>query len=141
MSKTPELRIIEFPLYEDAERGGTLVPIEHNTALPFEPKRTYFLMNVPAGKMRGAHAHLVEEEVFVCIRGRVVMRFSTDGSPKQSLVLRQANEAVHVPKLVWHEFCEFSPDAILLCFSSVNYLPGNINYITKWEDFVEIATR
>ena len=131
--------MIELPLHEDPDRGGKLVPIEHNTALPFEVKRTYYLMNVPSGTTRGAHAHLVEDEVFICIRGKVTMQFSENGEPKQPLTLTEPNIAVHVPKLVWHEFTNFSPDAILLCFSSTNYLPGNQNYITDWDDFVQMC--
>ena len=135
------IRIIEYPLHEDTERGGKLIPIEHDAAMPFEVKRTYYLMNVPENSTRGAHAHLIEDEVFVCLRGKVTMKFSEAGEEKQRIVLKEPHVGVHVPKLVWHEFCEFSPDAILLCFSSTKYLPGNQNYITKWEDFLEIYSK
>ncbi len=39
-----------------SDDDGTLVPIEFSE-LPFEPKRVFYVTNVPKGEERGNHAH------------------------------------------------------------------------------------
>jgi len=129
------IREIELPLYDQQGRGK-LVPIELDSNIPFEVKRTYYLWNVPAGSVRGAHAHTIEKEFFICIRGRCHIKISTDGGSLHKIVLNTPNRGIFVDNLVWHEFSDFSPDAILLCFSSTGYLPDN--YINDFEEFKKV---
>lgn len=126
------IREIELPIHTDPARGK-LVPIELDSAIPFTIKRTYYLWNVPKGVMRGGHAHTIEKEFFVCIRGKCHAKISTDGDEPYKISMHSPNRGLFVDNLVWHEFTDFSPDAILLCFSSTNYLPDN--YINSFEEF------
>ncbi|QQS59062.1 FdtA/QdtA family cupin domain-containing protein [Candidatus Peregrinibacteria bacterium] len=130
------IRETEFPSFEEAARGK-LVPIELDSAIPFPTKRVYYLWGVPVGAVRGGHAHTIEKEFFICLRGRCTLKFSTDGSPLQKISLNNPRRGIFVDNLVWHEFCDFSPDAILLCFSSTSYLPDN--YISDFEDFRKVC--
>ena len=130
------IRIIPLPAHTASSRSGTLVPVEFASAVPFAVARAYFIFGVRSrGVVRGAHAHLQEDECFICLRGRVAARISEDGNPPQNIILRQPDEMLYVPKLVWHEFTDFSPDAMLLAFSNVPYTPGNQNYITDFSAF------
>ena len=130
------IREIELPLHDERARGK-LVPIELDAAIPFEVKRVYYLWNIPTGAVRGAHAHTQEKEFFVCLRGRCAIKVSTDGSAPYKIIMNAPNRGIFVDNLVWHEFTDFSPDAILLCLSSTSYMPDN--YINSFEEFAKIA--
>lgn len=132
------IREIELPFFHQPDRGK-LVPIELDSAVPFEVKRVYYLWAVPSGQMRGAHAHTIEQEFFICVRGKCSIKISTDGSPLQKISLHSPHRGVFVDTLVWHEFCDFSPDALLLCFSSTTYLPDN--YIHSFEEFEKVVKK
>lgn len=135
----PGLRMIHWPVHTDSERGGSLAAIEHNV-LPFIVQRTYYLWGIPQGATRGAHAHIQEQELFVCLRGSVTLLVSEHGEDKHPIVLNDRGEGIYVGTFVWHEFTNFSPDALLLCLSSTSYLPGEQNYITSFSDFQSFST-
>ena len=126
---TKNFKIIEFPIHTDAR--GTLVPVEFS-ALPFEPKRIYYLYD--SKETRGAHAHLIEEEVFVCIKGKCRALIDPDGTGKQEIWLDNAKKAIYCGTHCWHEFNSFSNDAVLLAISSTPYLPGERNYVMEYEE-------
>lgn len=119
-------KIIQFPLFEDAR--GTLIPFEFDKNFPFKTKRTY-LVTGNASYSRGGHAHKIESELFVAAQGSI-KALVHDGAEEQVMVLDQKNKGLLVEPYCWHEFYDFSEDAVLLCFSSTHYLPGDENYIT-----------
>ncbi|HID92323.1 TPA: WxcM-like domain-containing protein [Candidatus Peregrinibacteria bacterium] len=126
----------EFPQHTDTR--GSLVPLEFDENLPFTPKRVYFLHSTPEDMIRGAHSHFIEEEIFMCIAGSCTALIDFDGTGKKEILLDSAQKAIYVGKNVWHEFKNFTPNAILLCLSSVNYLPGESNYELDYEEFQKL---
>ncbi len=128
----------EFTFPEHIDGRGALVPLEFDENLPFTPKRVYFLHSTPEGTIRGSHSHFIEEEIFLCIAGSCTALVDFDGNGKREIKLNSANKAIYVGKNVWHEFKNFTPNAILLCLSSVNYMPGEINYELNYEKFKNI---
>ena len=128
----PRFEILEFPYFSD-ERG-TLTPFEFDDGFPFEVKRVYFVTGKEGG-VRGAHAHLIEQEVFVAISGSVTALVN-DGSGDQEIILDQPNKALLVRTNCWHEFKDFSSDAVLACFSSTHHMPGEENYVTGKGEFL-----
>lgn len=128
----PHFKIREFPLYSDTK--GTLIPFELNQNFPFKVKRIY-LVTANQGETRGGHAHKIESELFVAAQGSIKARVNSDGADKE-ILLNQKNQALEVSSYCWHEFFDFSADAVLLCFSSTPYLPGKGNYITDKIEFL-----
>jgi dTDP-4-dehydrorhamnose 3,5-epimerase-like enzyme len=128
-------KFYEFILPEHIDLRGSLIPIEFNNSLPFTPKRVYFLRSTAKDQIRGAHSHHIEEEIFICANGFCTALIDTDGTGKKEIKLNDANKAIYVGKNTWHEFKNFSDDAILLCLSSVHYMPGEINYELNYEQF------
>jgi uncharacterized RmlC-like cupin family protein len=49
--------------------------------------------------------------------------------------------AIYVPAFVWHQFKDFSEDAILLAISSTNYNPDRSDYIEDYEEFKKIINK
>lgn len=127
-----KFEIIEFPYFSD-DRGET-VPFELNEDFPFSVKRVY-LVTSRDGAVRGGHAHKVEQELFVCIAGSV-RALINDGSGDQDVMLDNKNKALLIRSECWHEFWDFSPDAVLLAFSSTHY-EGRDGYIESKEAFLK----
>ncbi|PJC37424.1 hypothetical protein CO046_00645 [Candidatus Peregrinibacteria bacterium CG_4_9_14_0_2_um_filter_53_11] len=123
-----------LPTFTD-ERGP--LTILEDTTLPFSPKRLYFLYDVKA--KRGGHAHLKEEEVFVCIRGTFTARIH-DGKQWHQFEMTEPGMALYTNALVWHEFDNFSPDAIMLAVSSTNY-DGQKEYILDHNEFLQLCSK
>ncbi len=126
-------QIIDFPQFED-DRGG-LIPFELDENFPFEVKRVY-LVTANDGAVRGGHAHLIEAEVFVAAQGSITAVVN-DGNGDKEILLDRKNKALLVEKNCWHEFKDFSPEAVMLCFSSTHYLPGTSNYIIDKQTFLD----
>ena len=49
--------------------SGSLAFIEESRDVPFEIKRVYFLYDVPAGAVRGSHAHKSLSQMFIAASG------------------------------------------------------------------------
>ncbi len=126
------IETFQFPLTADSR--GNLVPIEF-MYLPFSPRRVYYLTSTK--EKRGGHAHRDEEEIFVCVNGSFEARMH-DGKVWHTFKLKGPCDAVYNNKMIWHEFDNFSPDAIMLCLSSTSYNPERKGYIMDFETFTRI---
>lgn len=101
---------------------GVLSFAQVGAEIPFVPRRYFVIMDVPSGKMRGAHGHRVAHQFLVCLRGKVTVRLD-DGRDCDEIVLQSSRVGLHVPPRVWNDLLAFSPDALLLCFASELYDP------------------
>jgi dTDP-4-dehydrorhamnose 3,5-epimerase-like enzyme len=84
---TPEidqLTVIDLPQFRDAR--GLLVPLEFSKFVPFEVKRMFWIVDVPAGGVRGGHAHKQCHQFAICIVGRVAVE-AFDDQLKRTLEL------------------------------------------------------
>lgn len=118
-----------MPIFQDSR--GCLAPIDFRS-LPFVPQRAYFLFDTK--ELRGGHAHRNEREVFICIRGNFRAKIH-DGRRFRTYRMNHPGKMLYTDALVWHEFDDFSPDAILLALSSTIY-NGNADYILNFQDFL-----
>lgn len=125
-------KIHTFPLFEDLR--GCLIPFEFDQNFPFEVKRVY-LVTAKDTQIRGGHAHKIESELFVAAQGSIKAKIH-DESGEKVIHLDAKNKALEVAPYCWHEFYDFSEDAVLLCFSSTHYLPGEENYIIDKDVFL-----
>jgi dTDP-4-dehydrorhamnose 3,5-epimerase-like enzyme len=92
---TPEidqLTVIDLPQFRDAR--GLLVPLEFSKFVPFEVKRMFWIVDVPAGGVRGGHAHKQCHQFAICIVGRVAVEAFGD-QLKRTLEL-SAGQALHI---------------------------------------------
>lgn len=128
----------QFTIPKHSDSRGDLLPVEFSEELPFTPKRVYFLQNTPENTMRGAHCHHQEQEIFICISGQCEAFIDADGTGKKKVMLDSSEKAIFVGTQVWHEFTNFSKGAILLCLSSVHYLPGEENYEYEYQNFIKL---
>lgn len=125
-------RVWQFKVFGD--KKGKLFAIEWDS-LPFKPKRIYVLRDVKG--MRGAHAHMKEKEVFVCIGGSFRARIH-DGAKWKTIMMNKTGMALFTNSRVWHEFDKFSRSGAMLAISSTPY-KGQKEYITDFKEFLKIC--
>jgi dTDP-4-dehydrorhamnose 3,5-epimerase-like enzyme len=124
-------KLIDFPYFQQ-EVGETSV-FEFDKNFPIKVKRVYFITG--KGK-RGGHSHLEEKEVFVAVSGTVKTRVH-NGRNEEEITLDAKNKALFIPNNVWHEFYEFSDDAVLACFSSTHFDSAKKDYVCDETKFLK----
>jgi hypothetical protein len=110
---------------------------QHDDHIPFIPRRYYAIMNVPADRGRGEHAHRREHGFCVCLAGGVTMALS-DGKSTLSWRLDSPAKGLYIPPLHWRSVSEFSPGTVLLCLSSGTY--DEADYIRDRAEFDRLAS-
>lgn len=126
------MKSFEFiKLQEFNDEKGTLVPLELKEYINWEPKRVYYAIDNKSD--RGGHAHRIEKELFICPRGEITARLH-DGLKWHEKRLKSPLDAVRVDNMIWHEFTDFTDDAILLAVSSTNY--DKKDYIRDFDKFL-----
>lgn len=118
-----------LPVFTD-ERGS-LIPLELKDYISWEPKRVYYAIDIK--ESRGGHCHRIEKELFICVKGKMKVKLH-DGKKWIEQELKAPNQAVRVDNWIWHEFTNFSEDAILLAVSSTNY--DSNDYIRDFDKFL-----
>ena len=79
---------------------------------PFVPVRIFWISEVPAGKLRGGHAHRACSQFIVCLQGKVVID-AFDGTTDERFVLEAGDFINLVPRIfATEEFVE--PGSLLL---------------------------
>ncbi|MDO8617741.1 MAG: FdtA/QdtA family cupin domain-containing protein [Candidatus Uhrbacteria bacterium] len=109
-------------------------PVELKEYIDFEVKRVYFITQPVEDS--GAHCHTDEKEFFILIQGTCDASIDR-GNGLEEFSLQAPTSALYVAEYVWHQFKNFSPDAILLALSSTNYDPVRHGYIENYEDYLK----
>lgn len=123
--------LIELPIFEGAE--GSLGVVEKSNSVPFEPKRTYFIVGVPKGAKRGCHAHRELEQVMIALTGSFFVTID-DGLVKTDYLLDSPGRALYVKRGAWREMSRFSTGAVCLVVASMPY--EEADYIRNYEEFL-----
>ena len=118
------------------EDRGCLSYAEAGDGLPFVPKRYFVVFDVPAGQVRGSHAHRDVEQFLVCVKGSCLVR-TDDGRSQQEFELNDPSRGLYLPRLVWAAQHDYSADAVLLVLSSDLYDPDE--YIRDYQEFRRIV--
>ncbi len=130
------VRLVELHVACDAR--GTIAVAEAGAQLPFEPRRIFFLYEVPSREVRGEHAHREQEQLLVCVKGSCALVVD-DGARREELLLDSPSRGVHLSPLVWAVQYRFTPDAVLAVAASGAYDPAE--YVRDYEEFLALARR
>ena len=93
------------------DERGKLVVIEGGQAIPFEIKRVFYIYDSDATVVRGQHANRESEFVLINVAGKSKVRI-TDGKEEFVAVLDRPMTGVYIPKMVWKDMYDFSPDSV-----------------------------
>ncbi len=112
---------------------GELTALEFERDIPFVPKRTFLVFNVPNAKVRGEHAHRQCHQLLYCVSGSVHC-LADDGVHREEVVLSKPNVGLYLPPMTWGTQYRYSADAVLLVFAS--HLYDARDYIREYETFL-----
>lgn len=127
-----------YQLLKFADLGderGKLVVIEGAQSIPFDIKRVFYMYGSDNAVVRGQHANRDSEFVLVNVAGTSKIMI-TDGFRKEIVELNRPMEGVYLPKMVWKEMYDFSPDSVLLVLASTHY--DGSEYIRDYDDYLKI---
>ena len=126
-----DVRILDLKQVNTAE-GGAIVSYEKSDLLPFDPKRVYYLYDVPSGADRGGHAHKQLQQLMVAVSGSLEVVIN-DGKTEKTIRLDQPNQGLYVQPGLWNDLKGFSGGAICLVLASEEYTESD--YIRTKEEF------
>ena len=122
--------MLDLPLRGDIR--GDLVAMELEKDLPFVPRRSFLVFDVPNARVRGEHAHRVCHQALFCVSGSV-RALADDGHVREEFVLDRPNLGLYLPPMIWGSQFQYSKDAVLLVFASHPYDAND--YLRDYESF------
>jgi len=126
-----EPEIIELPTVPD-ERGS-LTFAERDYPLAFRPRRTYWVHGVPAGSVRGGHAHRETHEAIIAVAGSFRVHLKNQVGEEHVFTLNTPTQALYVPPMWWRVIDEYSEGAVCMVMASLAY--DEADYYREPADF------
>ena len=114
---------------------GKLVVIEGGQAIPFEIQRVFYIYGSDSTVVRGKHANRESEFVLINVAGKSKVRV-TDGIEELVIELNKPMMGVYIPKMIWKDMYDFSPDSVLLVLASTHY--DSKEYIRDYNEYLNI---
>ena len=130
--RTDSVHMLEFPQHGD-ERGH-LVVVEGLKDIPFEIKRVFYIYGSDADVVRGCHANRRSEFVLINVAGHSKVRVRDGVGNAAVLSSHRPHTGLYLPRMVWKDMYDFSPDSVLLVLSSEPY--DAEEYIRDYDAFV-----
>lgn len=129
--KVADAKIIDIPKIED--RRGNLSVVEEFKNVPFHIARAYWLYDVPAGAMRGGHAHKRLKQLLIALSGSFTVTLD-DGYEKRKILLNRPYQGLLIETGIWRTIDDFSSGAVCLVLASELY--DESDYIYDYEEFL-----
>ena len=123
-----------LPLVPDMR--GSLSVAEFEAHIPFQPKRLFWVFDVPSRQIRGEHAHKELHQYLICVKGSVRVMLD-DAKGRKEISLDAPNLGLYIPPRVWGVQFMYSEDAVLLVAASDAYDPED--YLRTYDEFVEFV--
>ncbi len=120
---------------EFVDNRGNLTFFEFGKEIPFLPKRSFMIFNVPTNKFRGNHAHREGHQFVICIKGSVTI-VTDDGYVRQKIMLDSTNVGLHIQPKVWNVLYDFSENAAVIVFTSEYY--DREDYINQYPELIKL---
>lgn len=126
------------PILQFSDLGddrGKLVVIEGGEAIPFDIKRVFYIYESDSTVVRGQHANRESEFVLINVSGESKVRI-TDGVEEFVVELNKPMMGVYIPKMIWKDMYDFSPNSVLLVLASTHY--DGQEYIRDYDEYLKI---
>ena len=129
------------PILQFADLGderGKLVVIEGEQSIPFAIKRVFYIYGSDSSVVRGQHANRESEFVLINVAGKSKVRI-TDGKEEYIVELDKPMMGVYIPKMIWKDMYDFSPDSVLLVLASTHY--NGTESIRDYNEYIKTLGR
>ena len=125
-------KIIEFN--DLGDERGKLVVIEGNISIPFDIKRVFYIYDSDDTIVRGQHANRKTDFVLINVAGKSKVRI-TDGKEEFVVELNKPMMGVYIPKMIWKDMYDFSPNSVLLVLANTHY--DENEYIRNYDEYLK----
>ena len=115
------------------DERGSLIVVEGERDVPSAIQRVFYIYGSDATVMRGQHANRNTEFVLVNVAVKSKVRVDDGLGREQVYHLDQPNTGIYIPRMVWKDMYDFSPDSVLLVLCSEHY--DGEEYIRDYEAF------
>ena len=117
------------------DERGKLVVAEGEMDIPFAIQRVFYIYGSDDTVIRGRHANRNSEFVLINVAGssRVMV---TDGENREVIELNRPMDGVYIPRMIWKEMYDFSPDSVLLVLTNTHY--DGTEYIRDYDEYLRI---
>ncbi len=113
--------------------AGNISIVEGLKNLPFEPKRIFYIYDIPAGESRGAHSHKECHQFIIAASGSFEVALN-DGTNSKTVALNRPFYGLHIPPGIWAHELNFSSGAICLVLASEKY--NEKDYIREYQEYL-----
>lgn len=125
--------ILEFKELGD-ERGNLTVAEGSGIDIPFDIKRVFYIHGSDATVVRGQHANRDTEFVLINVSGSSKVKVD-DGTHQEIILLDRPRMGLYLPRMLWKEMYDFSPDSVLLVLASEHF--NESEYIRDYQEFLQ----
>ena len=122
----PITGIEEIQFAQHTDERGSLVSLDRQSGLPFDPLRVFYIFDCSPEAERGGHA-VSAEMVLLAIRGNVVLDVD-NGCQRARLTLDNPTHGVLVLPGVWIRLSQFAIGTVLLVASAERF--ANVKYFS-----------
>ena len=133
------LTLIRLQQLKRDDGALTVIPDDGPAGLGITVRRVFTVTDVPAGGVRGNHAHRDCTQVVVCLRGRVSVRVD-DGRDAVTVELASADQGLSIPPGLWNHLTFDGPGTVIAVFCDQPYTETDyLRERTEYEAFKGIT--
>ncbi len=114
-----DARLIQLPSFP-TDGFGSLTVAQNSNDFPLTIKRLFYIYDIPAGSVRGGHAHYQMNEVLIAASGCFDVEVS-DGYRQRTFTLRNPSTALILPAGLWRSLSNFSSGCVVLTLCDTDY--------------------
>lgn len=112
------------------------IVVEGMKDVPFEIRRFFFIFGKGnVGLVRGKHANRKSEFVLFNISGKSKIKVIDEDLNETVYELNGPRDAVYLPRMIWKEMYDFTPDSVLMVITNEYY--DAMEYVRDFEIFAE----
>ena len=119
MRKISVPQLVDIPRHKDAR--GNLSVIDHQSCLPFELKRIFYIYDIPAGTERGGHAHYKLSQFICSVSGSVSVCTIDVNGLEQTWLLQLPWQGLFIPPMTWAHETSVSAGCVYIVAASDYY--------------------
>lgn len=138
-----DVKMLKFPcafpsnaLCDSSDAISRSIVVEGMRDIPFEIRRIFFIFGEGnVGLVRGKHANRKSEFVLFNISGKSKVKVIDENLGETVYELNEPRDAVYLPRMIWKEMYDFTPDSVLMVVTNEYY--DATEYVRDFEMFAE----
>ena len=112
-------RLVDIPRHKDSR--GNLSVIDDDSCLPFPLKRIFYIYDIPAGTVRGGHAHYNLSQFIWSVSGSVSVSTVDANGFERNWLLQLPWQGLLIPPMTWAYETSVSAGCVYIVAASDYY--------------------